>query len=296
MAQKQQRGLGRGLDAIFIDNETEIGGSGSASAPIMLRLSDIEPRAGQPRKNFDPEALASLADSIAANGLIQPIIVRQLENGMYQIIAGERRWRACKLAGLTEASAIVMNIDDRTASELALIENLQREDLNPMEEAAAYRSLITDYGMTQDDISKRIGKSRSAVANSLRLLDLPEDIIKLVSDGSLSAGHARALLSLRRSSDMQNAAKVMVDKAMSVRAAEELIKRLNAVYEAEQAQPEAQETAVAVDYTAELERNLSSQLGRRVHISDTNTRRPKTITLEYSDNEDLDVIIKLLTK
>jgi len=296
MAQNKQRGLGKGLSAIFMDNEPDVGLHGQNS-PLMVRISDIEPRKDQPRKIFDAEALASLADSIAANGLIQPIVVRQTESGMYQIIAGERRWRACKLAGLIEVPVIVMNLDDKSTAEVALIENLQREDLNPLEEAKAYRSLIDDYGMTQEDISKRIGKSRSAVANSLRLLDLPEEVLKLVSDGDLSAGHARTLLALRCAEDIPNTAYHIVSKGLSVRAAEELVKRLNAMYEAKQEETAEKEetTDIEVDYIANLERTLSSILGRKVKICGSeNSKRSKTITLEYSDNEDLDKIIKLL--
>lgn len=294
---KRVGGLGRGLDSIFLDNSPLDGQSGTdgGSKPLMLRLSDIEPRRDQPRKSFDPESLAALADSIAANGLIQPIVVRSTENGMYQIIAGERRWRACKMAGLTEAPVIIMQLDDRKTAELALIENLQREDLNAVEEANAFRSLIDEYGLTQEEVSRRIGKSRSAVANSLRLLDLPEEILKLLADNSLSAGHARALLALKNREDMPALAEMAIKKELSVRALEAAVKTINAKIAADDADVPDPEPAVKVDYNAELERSLTESLGRRVHLYNRDPKKPKTITIEYTDNDDLDELVKLLT-
>ena len=192
MSKPKTTGLGRGLDAIFGENSLP----GKSDGVIMLRVSDIEPRPGQPRKDFDPEAMAQLADSIATHGLIQPVVVRREENGLYQIIAGERRWRASKMAGLTEIPAVIVDADDRKAAELAIIENIQREDLNPIEEAEAYKALAEEHNMTQEEISRQVSKSRSAVANAMRLLELPDDVIDMVRNNELSAGHARALLGL----------------------------------------------------------------------------------------------------
>ena len=208
----KKNSLGRGLDSLFLENDET-----DKSSISMLRVSEIEPNPAQPRKNFDNEALAQLADSIARHGLLQPIAVREHESGFYRIIAGERRWRAAKMAGLIELPAIIYDMDDKKAAELALIENLQREDLNPIEEALAFRTLIKEFGMTQEDTANQIGKSRSAVANSLRLLDLPDDVVAMVADGSISAGHARAILSLDREEDMLPLAQRIVEKTLSVR-------------------------------------------------------------------------------
>ena len=210
MAKNKNTGLGRGLDAIFLDNTTEESGRGVT----MLRLSDIEPRPDQPRKQFESESLASLADSIAENGVLQPLLVRAEGDGFYQIIAGERRWRASKMAGLTEVPAIITDADDKKAFELAIIENIQRENLNAIEEAAAIRDLMTEYGLTQEEVSTRISRSRSAVSNAIRLLDLPDSVMKAVSDGKLSAGHARALLGLRDSEKIISAAQTVISRGL----------------------------------------------------------------------------------
>ena len=227
MAKNKNTGLGRGLDAIFLDNTTEESGRGVT----MLRLSDIEPRPDQPRKQFESESLASLADSIAENGVLQPLLVRAEGDGFYQIIAGERRWRASKMAGLTEVPAIITDADDKKAFELAIIENIQRENLNAIEEAAAIRDLMTEYGLTQEEVSTRISRSRSAVSNAIRLLDLPDSVMKAVSDGKLSAGHARALLGLRDSEKIISAAQTVISRGLSVRATEELVRSLNRAQE-----------------------------------------------------------------
>ncbi|MBR4292908.1 MAG: ParB/RepB/Spo0J family partition protein [Clostridia bacterium] len=294
---KRQSGLGRGLDSIFLDNNPLLDGIDTGSSkPLMLRLSEMEPRLDQPRKTFDASTLSALADSIAANGLIQPIVVRSGENGIYQIVAGERRWRASKMAGLTEVPVIIMQLDDRKTAELALIENLQREDLNAVEEAEGYRALIDEYGLTQEELSRRIGKSRSAVTNALRLLDLPEKVLKMLVEKSISAGHARALLGLAKQEDMVSLAEQIVKKGLSVRAVESTVKLLNAKAKKGVKEEDAPvEDEIVVDYTAELERSLTESLGRRVRIFNSNPKKPKTLTIEYTDNDDLDEIIKLLT-
>ncbi len=283
MAKPKNSGLGRGLDAIFMENSVEDNGN-----VTMLRLSDIEPNPDQPRREFDPEALAQLADSIAAHGLIQPIVVRSsATEGYYQIVAGERRWRASKMAGLSEVPVIVMEMDDKKAAQVALIENIQRENLNPMEEAAAYRSLLKDYGMTQEELSRQIGKSRSAVANTMRLLDLPDEICAMVRDGKLSAGHARALLGLKNLARMLGAANSIVMKNLSVRETEALVRKLNRLDAKIAATLENDgDDTPKVDYTEVLAKRMTSRLGRRVEI--TSKGNQKRIILHYENDADLD--------
>ncbi|MBE6622154.1 MAG: ParB/RepB/Spo0J family partition protein [Ruminococcaceae bacterium] len=289
MAKPKNTGLGRGLDAIFLDNSIDESGG-----VIMLRLSDIEPNPDQPRREFEPEALAQLADSIAAHGLIQPIIVRSAgADGYYQIVAGERRWRASKMAGLSEVPVIIMEMDDKKAAQIALIENIQRENLNPMEEAAAYKSLLKDYGMTQEELSKQIGKSRSAVANTLRLLELPEEICTLVRDGRLSAGHARALLGLKNPARMAGAASAAVGKNLSVRETEALVRKLNRLDAKIAAVTEGEDEELpTVDYTAVLAKKMTSRLGRRVEIKKTGTQ--KKLTIHFENDADLDELVTRL--
>ena len=219
----KNKGLGRGIDAIFSDNSIEQ----TPDAATKIRISDIEPRKDQPRKTFDKEALAGLAESIAANGVLQPILVMETAEGTYSIIAGERRWRAAKMAGLSEIPAMIMEIDEVTASKIALIENLQREDLNPCEEARGYRELMKKYDLTQEQIASGIGKSRSAVANSLRLLDLPDEVLDMIADKRLSAGHGRALLGLRDRDRILPLAERISLRNMSVRDAEAAVKKEN---------------------------------------------------------------------
>ena len=287
MAKAKNSGLGRGLDAIFLDNSVDESGS-----VIMLRLSDIEPNPQQPRKEFDAEGLSQLAESIAAHGLIQPIVVRSSgSDGYYQIVAGERRWRASKMAGLIEVPVIIMEMDDKKAAQIALIENIQRENLNPMEEAAAFRALLTEYGMTQEELSRQIGKSRSAVTNTLRLLDLPEEVANLVREDRLSMGHAKALLAIKNPARLVGAAETVVLKALSVRETEALAKKLNRLdSEIEAIQDE--DEAPLVDYTAELARKMTSRLGRRVVIRGKgNLRR---LEISVANDEDLDEIVTKL--
>ena len=282
MAQKKS-GIGRGLDALFLEtfeDEKRVGGV------EKLKTALIDPKSGQPRKNFDSDALSELADSIATHGVLQPILVRETGSGRFQIIAGERRWRAAKLAGLTEIPAVVLDRDDLAAAEIALVENVQREDLNPIEEAGAFRSLSEEFGLTQEDLSRRVGKSRSYIANATRLLELPDDVKDLVSAGRLSAGHARTLLGLRDRAMIAPLAKQCVAAGISVRDLEQLVKRANRPIRETPDEP----PKFKVDYVAELERKMTSDLGRRVKISAKG--KQKTLTLFFEDNEDLDALLR----
>lgn len=278
----KKQALGRGMNAIFIDNTPD-----SPERTDKLAVSDIEPRRDQPRKTFDPESLSSLADSIAANGLIQPIIVRPSESSaLYSIVAGERRWRAARMAGLSEVPVVIIDADDRKAAEYALVENIQREDLNPIEEAEGLKSLIEDYNLTQEQAAKRVGKSRAAIANALRLLELPDEVISLVGHKSLSAGHARALLGLNDKTLIPDAAKTIVDHELSVRAAEELIKKLNSKPEPKKNDP------VADSYYSSLEQKLTESLGHKVRIS--RSKRRRSISISYKNSDELEELIRLL--
>lgn len=294
MAKLKNTGLGRGLDAIFADNsEAE-----EKNRISVLRISEIEPNPDQPRKNFDQESLMELASSIAAHGLIQPIVVRPSRSeGYFEIVAGERRWRAAKMAGLSEVPVIEMELDDKKAAQVALIENVQRENLNAIEEAEAYLSLIEDYDMKQDELAARVGKSRSAIANSMRLLELPDEVLLLVKNGTLSAGHARTLLGLKNKDSISIAAKTVVDRLLSVRETEKLVKQLNKAdsdAENDTAEPDESDEVkpVRVDYIAELANKATSRLGRRVSIK--NTGKNKKLEISYSDDDDLDELIRLI--
>ena len=275
-------GLGKGLGALLGDAYTQDANASITSLPI----SQIENFAGQPRKHFDEESLAELAESIREHGIIQPLTVRKLSSGYYQIIAGERRWRAAKLAGLREIPVVVIEADDRKAMELAMIENLQREDLNPMEEAAGFRSLIETYHMTQEEAAQRVGKSRSAVTNALRLLNLTPSVAKLVEEDRLSAGHARALLPLSPALQ-EKAASAILAGGLSVRQTEALAKRLAA----EPKTPKPADLG-AVDYAAEAQKELSSKLGRGVRI--VTGRKKGRIELEYYGIDDLNDLLEAL--
>ena len=282
MAQRKS-GIGRGLDALFLETFEE---EKKPDGAKKLKTALIDPKRGQPRRTFDPEALSELAESIATHGVLQPILVRGTGNGRFQIIAGERRWRAAKQAGLTEIPAVVLDRDDLAAAEIALVENVQREDLNPIEEAGALRSLSEEFGLTQEELSRRVGKSRSYIANATRLLELPDDAKDLVSAGKLSAGHARTLLGLRDRSMIAPLAKQCVAAGISVRELEQLVKRANRpIRETPDETP-----SVKVDYVAELERKMTSDLGRRVKISAKG--KQKTLTLFFEDNEDLDALLR----
>ena len=282
MASKKPSGLGRGLGALLGDDVLKADSSGSLNLPI----SQVESCSSQPRKHFDEASLVELAESIREHGIIQPLTVRKLSSGYYQIIAGERRWRAARLAGLQEVPAIVIEADDRKAAELAMIENLQREDLNPMEEAAGFQSLIDNYHMTQEEAARRVGKSRSAVTNALRLLGLTPAVRKLVEEGSLSAGHARALLPLP-AAVQERAAEAVVSGGLSVRQTEALAKRLAKEKETAPSPP-----ADYVDYAAEAQKELSSQLGRGVRI--VKGRKKGRIELEYYGMDDLNDLLEAL--
>lgn len=276
------RGLGKGLDSIFTENTEEEKGV------TMLRLADIEPRRGQPRKVFEPEALSQLAESIAANGVIQPIIVRKAKGGFYEIIAGERRWRASKMAGLTQVPVVIMDTDDRKTAELSLIENIQRENLNPVEEANAYKILLQNFDLTQETLAKRVGKSRSAITNSMRLLELPEEVLSMLSDGELSAGHARAILGLVDKSETIDVAETVVQKGLSVRATEELVRKVNAAA-TKPAVEIVHENEGEVNYLSELEKELRKKFGRKVKIFCG--KKAKRIEIEFSDDNDLQALL-----
>ena len=282
MASKRPSGLGKGLGALLGDDVMKTESSGSLSLPI----SQVESYSGQPRKHFDEESLQELADSITEHGIIQPLTVRKLSSGYYQIIAGERRWRAARLAGLQEVPVIVMEADDRKAAELAMIENLQREDLNPMEEAAGFQSLIETYHMTQEEAAQRVGKSRSAVTNALRLLGLSPSVRKLVEENTLTAGHARALVPLSPSLQ-ESAANAIIAGGLSVRQTEALVKRLSA--EKKESKKSRNDE---VDYLAEAQNELKAKLCRGVKI--VSGRKKGRIELEYYGLDDLNDLLDAL--
>lgn len=282
--------LGRGIDAIFLDNASGAEPDGSV---VKLSISTVEPRLDQPRKHFDEESLRQLSDSIAAHGVLQPILVSETERDRYAIIAGERRWRAAKLAGLDEIPAIILDADEVSAAEISLIENVQREDLNAYEEAEAYEALIDRFGLTQEELSARIGKSRSAVTNSLRLLDLPQSVVPFLRSGEITAGHARALLSLQNELDVPILADRIIAEGLSVRAAEAAAKSMNkASSRPQKGTDDELITRVNVDYVRVLEDKAREALGRPVTIKSTG--RKKTVSIGYEDNEDLEALLRAL--
>ena len=287
---KKNSGLGRGLDAIFLDNSLDETTAGGENIITILKLSMVDPKSDQPRKFFDKEALEELSESIKENGLLQPILVREYGEGRYQIIAGERRFRASKLAGLDEIPAIILDRDDRKAAEIALIENIQRENLNPIEEAMAFRSLAEEYGLTQEELAERVGKSRSAIANSTSLLDLPEDVLEMVANGDISAGHGRTLLGVKNRENMLLLANKTVEYDLSVRQLEEEVKKINKMKPV--VEIEEEEILPLVDYFKEMEIKIQSHLGRVVKISGSGKK--KSVTLFYEDNEDLDELLKTI--
>lgn len=287
MPRKKTAGLGRGLDAIFLDNTHT---KGEENGVKEIKLSLIDPRSDQPRRTFHEESLQSLSESIQAHGLFQPILVREYAMGRYQIIAGERRFRASKLAGLTEIPAIVLDKDDEETARIALVENLQREDLNPIEEAMAYCSLAEEFNMTQEELAREVGKSRSAIANAIRLLDLPEEVLALVKNGDLSAGHARTLLGLNDESSIYPMAQMCIELDLSVRRLEEEVKKENKREHIEEMEEETESKMPVIDYIREMEIRLQSHLGRVVKIHGKG--RKKSITLFYEDNEDLDDLLR----
>ena len=288
---KKASGLGRDFFAILDDNLI----SDKKAASEMIRITDIEPRRDQPRKNFDREALDALAESIGVHGVLQPIIVRENPAlpGLYEIIAGERRWRAAKMAGLSEIPAVILDGDDLKIAQVALIENIQREDLNPIEEAMAYDALIEKFDLTQDQVAKQVGKSRSAVANALRLLELPEKVVEMLAEGELSAGHARALLGLNNKEEIAQTAEKIAERELSVRETEALVRRLNTVKEPKEEFTELDSEAGRLKvYIKEIERRTMSVLGKKVRI--THTPRKKTVEISYESNEELENMLKAL--
>ena len=282
----KQKGLGKGLGAL-LGEESLRAYTPAEGAVSTLPLQKIEPNPLQPRKTFAEEELDALAESIRIHGIIQPLTVRLLPNGYYQIIAGERRWRAARLAGLSQVPVVVIEADDRKAMELALIENLQRADLNPIEEAEGYQQLISQYGMTQEQAAERVGKSRPAVANALRLLSLGPEILKLVEAGTISAGHARALLVLKTDGERMAVAQKVQNLSLSVRQTEALCKKM-----AKPPKEALKEAPVAVDYVAECEKELKRTLGRGVRIVDG--KRKGHIELEYYGQDDLQRLYEVL--
>ena len=279
------KGLGKGLGALLGDFQEETQEKGPYQ---LLPLHKVEPNQSQPRQDFDEEELAALSESIATHGVIQPLTVRELSGGYYQIIAGERRWRAARMAGLSEIPAVVIEADDRKAMELALIENLQRQDLNPVEESLGYQTLMNDYGLTQDETAQRVGKSRSAVANALRLLNLPPEILEKLRSGALTPGHARAVLSLKDPKKQLEATQKIIALGLSVRQAELLCKNMDTAPKREP------KVTLAVDYIGECEKSLSKHLGRGVKI--VNGKRKGHFELEFYGSEDLEILLSTLMK
>ena len=271
-------GLGRGLDALFADNSIEEIASTSA---VKLKIMDIEPNRDQPRKIFDEDALAELADSIAKHGVIQPLLVRPMPDGSYQLVAGERRWRASRMAGLTEVPVVIKELSDDEAMALALIENLQREDLNAIEEAQGIKALMDTLSLTQDEAAERVGKSRPAVANALRLLKLPDSVIALVSDGKLSPGHARALLGFKDEQDIIETADLIIEKELTVRDVEKLVKKRNK-------EPKAEKPAARrASYYDEVELALTDFLGRKVKVGTKPGKESGVLEIDFFNKDDL---------
>lgn len=277
-------GLGKGLEALFAENATE-----DQAKTVTLRLNEIEPNRGQPRKQFDEEALAELAESIAQHGVLQPLLVRPMPGGAYQLVAGERRWRASRIAGLDEVPVVIRELNDREAAELAMIENLQREDLNPMEEANGYQTLMDTYQMTQEEAAKAVGKSRSAVANALRLLHLPAPVAAMVEGGRLSAGHARALLSFQTEEEQVELAQQAADGALSVR---ELEKRAKAAKPRAVSRETNQTAFSRSSFYEEVELALTEHMGRKVKV--TESKAGGTLQIAFYDDDDLKTLANLL--
>ncbi len=283
MASKpKKQALGRGLDAILIDNEEQKEQNGVS----VVRISEVEPNPDQPRKNFENEPLEALAESISQHGIIQPILVRP-KNGMYMIITGERRWRAARMAGLSEVPVIITEADDKKAAELALVENIQRKDLNPVEEARAYADLINEYSYTQEEIAKKVGRSRSSITNSLRLLELPETVLQHLAAGSISEGHAKVLLSIKDQEKLEKAAETVISRDLSVRETEKLAKELN-----NEKEKDVVRVVYDVDHTKALEQRVQSIIGHTVKIVQNGKR--SSINIGFSDNDDLEKILSLL--
>lgn len=290
MAKEAKKGLGRGLSELFGDDILDEGGEGEL---IYVPITKVEPRAEQPRNRFDDDALQELADSISQYGLIQPITVRKREGGFYQIIAGERRWRACRIAGLIEVPVRVIEADDRRVAELALVENLQREDLNPIEEALGYKSLIEEYGLTQEEAAKSVGRSRPAITNAMRLLSLSKEVLELVENGSLSSGHARTLLPINDAALQLKTAQAVINGGLSVRKTEQLVTKTLKKLAEDQSETE-KSNELMVDYIAETENYLSQSLSRKVNLEQK--RKGGRIILEFYDSDDREALISNLAR
>ncbi len=283
MAAKNKGGLGKGLDALFMDNSIEE----ESKSAVKLKINDIEPNRAQPRKSFDEEALEELANSISTHGVIQPLLVRPLADGGYQLIAGERRWRASRMAGLTEVPVVIREMSDSEAMELALVENLQREDLNPIEEAQGLALLMETYGLTQEQAAKRVGKSRPAVANSMRLLSLPQDVLAMVERGELSAGHARTILALENAEQIIALANEIIKKSLSVRETERAVKALLKGDTKKEKRAKKRDT-----YYDEVELAVTQTLGRKAKVSLSGGNKGK-LEIEFFGKEDLSKLLKL---
>ena len=279
MARKS--GLGKGLDALFQDNNTEAAGSA-----VTMKITEIEPNKGQPRKEFDENALTELADSISQHGVIQPLLVRPMTNGRYQLVAGERRWRASRMAGVQEVPVFIREMTDLETMEVALIENLQREDLNPVEEAIGYKELMDNFGMKQEEVAKKVAKSRPVVANALRILNLPESVLGMVQKGNISTGHARALLSFSEEQKIKEVAEEIIKKGLTVRDVEKLTQTKETKI--------TKKASSKDSYYKEMEMALCEQLGKKVKIVSTGTKG--TIEIEFYTKEELSDLAKKLTK
>lgn len=286
-------GLGKGLEAIFMENSLD-----NDSDPVTLRIENIEPNRNQPRREFDEAALAELADSVSQHGVLQPLLVRPLANGSYQIVAGERRWRACRMAGISEVPVVIRDLSDSEVLELALIENLQRENLSPVEEALAYRALMEMYDFSQEDLSRSVGKSRPHITNMLRLLNLPENILNMINEGKLSAGHGRALLSFKSQDDMQFAANLVYEKGISVRELEHLAKKSNSVLvdDGEDKTQGQQRIKLSMrnSFFDEVELALNEHLSRKVKVINKPNEKKGVLEIEYYNEEDLADLARIL--
>lgn len=277
-------GLGKGLSAIFMENESE-----DSRSTVTLKISELQPNRDQPRREFDEKSLAELADSISQHGILQPLLVRPFLDGGYQIVAGERRYRAARMAGLTEVPVVIRDLSDSETMQLALIENLQREDLTPVEEAKGYKQLMDNYGLKQEEVSRVVGKSRPAIANTLRLLELPEDILKLISDGKLSAGHGRTLLAFKNPAEMEKAARLASTEDISVRELERLAKKSNKALENADVQKIYEKK---LSYYGEVELALKEHLGRKIKVN--GNEKKGVLEIEFYGKDDLTYIAKLL--
>lgn len=280
-------GLGRGLTSLLADNSLE---ETSAAQPVKLNLMDIEPNKDQARKQFDESALSELADSIAQHGVLQPLLVRPLIGGGYQLVAGERRWRASRIAGLTQVPVVIKELNDTEAAVISLIENLQREDLNPVEEALGFASLMKDFSLTQEEAAQKVGKSRPAVANALRLLKLPEKVLDMVRENKLSAGHARALAAIEDEKVLISTAELIIAKGLSVRAVEKLVKTLTA-----EKKENAKKSASRATFFDEVELSLNNSLGRKARVVTKSGKESGTLEIAFYDKDDLARIASILS-